>query len=159
EWLAGTLWPDSDQSQAFANMRPVLSELRKALATEGQRLQSPDRHTLMLDLTGAEVDLLRFDAAIMSGTLSELEHAVGLYRGPFLEGCPEDWASQEREAREQVYLQALQTLGDASLAGGDYDAAVGYYQQAVQFDPWREAARRGWMEALSRKGDTNAALQ
>src|SRR5579862_936098 len=67
EWLAGTLWPDVDQSKAFANLRPVLSELRSALATQGNRLQSPNRLTLLLDLTDAEVDLLRFDAAIKTG--------------------------------------------------------------------------------------------
>src|SRR5262249_9077534 len=100
-----------------------------------------------------------FDAAIASGTLSALEQAVALYRGPLLEGCNEEWIPQEREAREQVYLQALQTLGDASLAGGDYDAAAGYYQQTVRIDPRRAAARRGWMEALAKHGDTNAALQ
>src|SRR5262249_8485254 len=50
EWLAGTMWPDSDQSQAFANLRPILSELRRTMGTEGIRLQSPDRHTVMLDL-------------------------------------------------------------------------------------------------------------
>jgi DNA-binding SARP family transcriptional activator len=159
EWLAGALWPDSDQSQAIANLRPVLSELRRALATQGNRVQSPDRHTLALDLTDAEVDLLRFDAAIASGTLSALEQAVGLYRGPLLEGCNEEWVFPEREAREQVYLQALKTLGDASLADGNYAAAAGCYQQAVRTDPWQEAARRGWMEALAKNGDTNAALQ
>ena len=35
EWLAGTLWPDADQDQAFANLRPVLSDLRRALGEEG----------------------------------------------------------------------------------------------------------------------------
>jgi predicted ATPase/DNA-binding SARP family transcriptional activator len=159
EWLAATLWPDLDQSRAFANLRPVLSELRSALAAQGKRLQTPDRHTLLLDLVGAEVDLLRFDDAIKSGKPSALQHAVALYRGPLLEGCHEEWVVQEREAREQVYLQALQKLGDAAVAGGDYDAAAGYYQQAVRVDPWREAARRGWMEALSSNGDINAALQ
>src|SRR5579862_3509012 len=146
EWLAATLWPDLDQSRAFANLRPVLSELRSALATQGTRLQSPDRHTLLLDLAGAEVDLLRFDAAINSGKPSDLQHAVALYRGPLLEGCHEEWVPQEREAREQLYLQALQKLGDMALAGGDHDIAAGYYQQAVRVDPWQEAARRGWMQ-------------
>jgi predicted ATPase/DNA-binding SARP family transcriptional activator len=159
EWLAGTMWPEVEQSNAFDNLRPVLSELRKALGDQSQRLQSPDRFTLVLDLTHAEVDLLRFDAAIHSGTLSELEQAVGLYRGPLLEGCREEWAVPERASREQVYLQALQTLGEASLAGEDYAAAASYYQQAVRMDPWREAERRGWMEALARQGDINAALQ
>src|SRR5579871_3480484 len=159
EWLAGTLWPEVDQSQAFANLRPVLSELRRALAAESNRLQSPDYHTLMLDLTGAEVDLLRFDAAIAGGTLPDLEQAVGLYGGPLLEGCNEEWVLQERAAREQNCLQALQKLGEACVAGGDYDAAAVYYRQIVRIDAWQEAARRGWMEALAKKGDLNAALQ
>jgi DNA-binding SARP family transcriptional activator len=89
EWLAGTLWPDLDQRQAFANLRPILSEMRRALDTEGNRLQSPNRHTLLLDLQDAEVDLLWFDAAIKSGTVSALKQAVLLYRGPLLEGCLE----------------------------------------------------------------------
>src|SRR5579862_3376319 len=126
EWLAGTLWPDVEQSKAFANLRPVLSELRKALATQGNRLQSPNRLTLLLDLTDAQVDLLRFDAAIKTGKLSDLEQAVGLYRGPLLEGCNEEWVFQERTVREQAYLQALQKLGDASVADEDYASAVGY---------------------------------
>ena len=159
DWLAGTLWPDLDQSQAFANLRPILSELRRALAVEERRLQSPDRHTLLLDLTGTEVDVLAFDAAIKRGKLSDLEQAVALYSGPLLEGCSEEWVFQERSVREQHCLQALQKLGDAALKDSDYGAAVGYYRQAVGIDPWQEAARRGWMEALSRSGDINAALQ
>jgi DNA-binding SARP family transcriptional activator len=30
-WLAGTLWPDSDESQALHNLRDALVHLRKAL--------------------------------------------------------------------------------------------------------------------------------
>jgi predicted ATPase/DNA-binding SARP family transcriptional activator len=159
DWLAGTLWPDRSQSQAFANLRPVLSELRRAMATEGRRLQSPNHHTLLLDLTDADVDLLQFDAALKSGTFAHLEQAVALYRGPLLEGCQEPWIEPERLAREQLYLQALKTLGEATLTDGRYQAAVDYYQRAVQTDPWQEAARRGWMEALAQSGDVNAALQ
>src|SRR5580704_2752220 len=81
EWLAGTLWPDLDQSRAYANMRPILSELRRALGDQGRRLQIPDRQSVLLDLTGAAVDALQFDAAIVSGTLSDLGRAVSLYRG------------------------------------------------------------------------------
>jgi predicted ATPase/DNA-binding SARP family transcriptional activator len=159
EWLAATLWPDLDQDHAFANLRSNLSGLRSALGGQGKRLQSPNRHTLLLELTDAEVDVLRFDAMIANKQLSALEQAVGLYQGPLLEGCHEEWVFQERAAREQDCLQALQKLGDAALAAEDYATAVGYYQRAVSLDPWGEAARRGWMEALARSGDSNAALQ
>ncbi|MCW3051245.1 MAG: hypothetical protein JWN14_415, partial [Chthonomonadales bacterium] len=159
EWLAGTLWPNMDQSQALAGLRTILSELRSGLGGQKDRLQSPDRSTLLLNLAGAEVDVIAFDAAIADKELPALEQAVALYRGPLLEGCNEEWAPQERNAREQNCLQALQKLADAALLAGDYSTAVGYFQRAVSIDPWWDAARRGWMEALAKSGDTNTALQ
>jgi predicted ATPase/DNA-binding SARP family transcriptional activator len=159
EWLAGTLWPDLDQSQAFANLRPILSELRRALGDQGKRLQSPDRRTLLLQLTDADVDVLSFDAAIKRGKPADLERVVALYQGPLIEGCNEEWVSQERAVREQHCLHALLQLGEAAMGGGAYSTAVGYYQRAASLDPWSDTARRGWMEALARGGDRNAALQ
>src|SRR5678815_3470787 len=49
-WLAGTLWPDSEESQALHNLRDALVYLRKALGPEGKRLQSPSRDTLTFAL-------------------------------------------------------------------------------------------------------------
>ena len=108
---------------------------------------------------GADADILAFDAAILSKKPAALKQAVALYRGPLLEDCAEEWVAQERNAREQDCLQALQTLADAALAAGDHPAAIAYYRRAVSLDPWQEAARRGWMEALAKSGDRNAALQ
>lgn len=76
ERLAGTLWPDVIQERAAGNLRVVLSELRHALGSEGGRLLSPGHHTLSLDLTGAEVDLRAFDAAMHSKNLKALKQAV-----------------------------------------------------------------------------------
>jgi non-specific serine/threonine protein kinase len=159
EWLAGTLWPDSDQSRCFRNLRVVLSELRSALGPEGRRLRSPNRHTLTLDLTGATADVCAFDAAIVDGSGPALEQAVKLYRGRLLEGCNEEWVGQERAVREQDCLQALLRLADSALIARDVGLAIRYYQKAAGIDPWLDAARRGWMEALAWSGDTNAALQ
>lgn len=162
EWLAGTLWPDVDQAQAFANLRPALSELRKALGSEGERLQSPNRNSLLLDLTGAEVDVLRFDAALSSKTTASLERlddAVEMYRGPLLEGCAEEWVVADRETREQACLRALETLATAAAADGNPDGAADYWRRASTLAPLSEVPRRGLMEALTNSGDSNAALQ
>ena len=159
EWLAGTLWPEVESSLAFANLRPILSELRKALGSQSERLQSPNRHTLRLDLTEAEVDVRDFDAAMISKGIPALERAVLLYRGPLLEGCSEDWVSQERSQREQACLQALNTLGTAAVEGGENEAALNYYRRAVTLDPLWDVAQRGLMVALDKGGDRNAALQ
>src|SRR5579871_3566801 len=159
EGVAALLWPETDPSHAAANLALHLSELRKALGPQATRLKSPERGALRLDLRGAAVDVLAFDAAIKGGTLSDLERAVTLYSGPLLEGCNEGWVCEERTAREQDCLTALQRLGEAAVVGGDHQQAVSYYQRVVSLDPWQEGARRGWMEALAQSGDRNAALQ
>lgn len=159
EWLASTLWPDTDLSIAFTNLRPVIWELRRALGDQAYRIQSPDRVTVILDLEDADVDLAAFDTAIRQGGTEGFERAVALYRGPLLEGCPEEWAPQERGAREQDCVQALQTLADDALAAAEHARAIDFYQRLITFDPWRDAARRGLMTALSQSGDINAALQ
>ena len=158
EWLAETLWPDADLDQSLTSLRTVLSELRQALGHEGGRLLSPNRRSLCLELGGMAVDLLEFDAATGSRDPVVLKQAVALYRGPLLEGCTEEWVAQERLVREQDCLRVLQTLADAALAAGEWEAAAQYYRQAVGIDPWRESAQRGLMQALSQSGDSNAAL-
>jgi predicted ATPase/DNA-binding SARP family transcriptional activator len=159
DWLAGTLWPDVLQSQASASLRAVLSELRVALGTEGGRLQSPNRPTLLLDLAGAWADVLTFDTAAARGDIASLTEAVALYRGPLLEGITEEWVAQERTAREAVCLRALQTLANAAADAGKPDEAVALWQRAVSMAPLWDAARRGLMMAFAAEGDTNSALQ
>src|SRR5438552_15954756 len=66
-WLAGTLWPESGESRALQNLRNDLVSLRKALGPEVGRLHSPAPDSLTLELTGAEVDVLQFDATIQTG--------------------------------------------------------------------------------------------
>src|SRR5687768_17198872 len=100
DWLAGTLWPESTHAQGSHNLSMSLTDLRHALGAEAARLRSPARHTLCLDLAGAAVDVLAFDAAVANGDATSLEQAVALYRGPLLEGCAEEWIFQERQVRE-----------------------------------------------------------
>ncbi|MCW3054423.1 MAG: hypothetical protein JWN14_3593 [Chthonomonadales bacterium] len=158
-WLAGTLWPDIEESRALSNLRGCLTQLRSALGEQGKRVQSPSRHTLILNLEGAEVDIDLFAAAMASKHPAALQQAVAVYRGPLLEDCSEDWAWQERNILEQDCLQALQMLADNALAAGDYLTAIGYYRRSIGLDPWGEVARRRLMEALAASGDRNAALQ
>jgi predicted ATPase/class 3 adenylate cyclase len=155
DWLAGLLWPESTERQALRNS---LTDLRRALGPEADRLRSPTLHSLALDLSGAEVDVLAFDAAIAQGDRPALEQAVSLYRGPLLEGSGEEWAFHERQVREQAYLRALETLAADALAGGAPAVAEGYLRRAVGVDPLREGAQRALMQVLAAGGNYGAAL-
>ena len=74
--------------------------------------------TLRLDLAGAAVDVLQFDAAIAAGDDESLRRAVELYTGPLLEGCVEEWAFSERAARAEQCLAALETLAERAAGAG-----------------------------------------
>jgi predicted ATPase/class 3 adenylate cyclase len=157
-WLAGTLWPDSSEELAAQSLRTSLADLRRALGPEAGRLRSPTPHTLSLDLAGAEIDVMAFDAASARGDMPALERAVTLHRGPLLEGCAEEWAFQERQVREQAYLEALETLAGHALAHGDLAAAEHHLRRTVAVDPLRENAQRSLMKALAAGGSYAAAL-
>jgi DNA-binding SARP family transcriptional activator len=158
-WLASTLWPDSPPPQAYACLRNSLKGLRETLGPEADRLRGPSPQTLALELTGASVDVLAFDAAIAQGDTAALERAVALYRGPLLEGCAEEWAFPERGAREQAYLGALETLAACAHAAGDLSAAERYLRLAAAADPLRESAHRALMRLLADAGQEAAVHQ
>src|SRR5207253_1283253 len=139
DWLAALLWPDSTPAQAFHSLRMTLTDLRHALGPEACRLRSPTPRTLCLELAAAEVDVVAFDEAIAAGDDAALERAAALYRGPLLEGCAEEWAFQERQWREEVYLAALETLAREAAANGDAAAAELHLRRAVAVDPLRES--------------------
>jgi predicted ATPase/DNA-binding SARP family transcriptional activator len=155
DWLGSLLWPASTGSQALRNS---LTDLRRALGEEAGRLRSATSQTLCLDLAGGEVDVVAFDAAIARGDASSLEAAVSLYRGPLLEGCGEEWVVEERQAREQAYLGALERLAGAALGSGDLAATEHYLRRVVSVDPLRESAQRALMQALASGGSCSAAL-
>jgi predicted ATPase/DNA-binding SARP family transcriptional activator/Tfp pilus assembly protein PilF len=156
--LAGTFWPESSPEQALLNLRRNLMDLRQALGAEAERLRSPNRDTLRLDLTDASVDLLRFDAAVAAGDENSLHEAVVLYRGPLLEGCSEAWIFGEREARREACLQALERLADLALAHGEATAALGHLLRAETLDPLRDSVQQRRMQTLAESGDLPAAL-
>jgi predicted ATPase/DNA-binding SARP family transcriptional activator len=162
DWLAATFWPDNDESQALFYLRKNLSNLRHVLGSEAHRLLSPTPRTLRFDLSGAYADVLCFDAATCApatASAEALEQAVALYRGPLLVDCPDEWVTTEREARAQVYLAALETLAQQSLANASPTAAARWLRLILANDPYRESAYAALMQALADCGDRAAVIQ
>ena len=159
DWLAGLFWPDTPQKAALGNLRRSLTDLRRVLGEDASCLMAPTSRTVSFDPAGTSVDVLEFDSAAARGDAVALQQVVALYRGPLLEGCFEEWALREREAREQTYLDALDTLAEMAMARGEPQEAVRCLRRALPMDPLREPMQRALIAALAASGDYGAATQ
>lgn len=152
DWLAETLWPDSRIDQSLAYLRQSLCLLRRAMGSQAGRLQATV-HWLRLDIDGADVDFVKFDAAIVRGDDASLQVAIGLYTGPLLEGCTETWAVNEQRLREQRWLLALEKLAEIERTHGRFREASALLHRLIRHDPLRESAHRALMLTLADSGD------
>ena len=170
--LAQFLWPDSDPGQARANLRKTISELNKVVGSHFDISRttiapSPDTpYWIDRDELRAALDLLPSDNQTLSNSdVEQLETAVGLYHGGFLDGFYlrdsyefENWALLERERWQQQIIVVLNRLINYHLHRRNYNEGIQYADRLLQIDPLREEAHRLKMRLLARAGDRNAAL-
>jgi len=155
-WLAGTLWADSEEHQALYNLRRSLSDLRHVLGEEARCVTAPTPHTLRLAVESCAVDVIEFDTAVRRGDSDSLDRAITLYTGRLLEGCLEEWAIPEAEARERAFLTALKTQTSRALTEGSFERAEALARQAISIDFTEETVWRLLFTALARQGNSAA---
>ena len=147
-----SLWPDMDQSQAFANLRPVLSELRGRWADQRERLQSPTvTPSASISRTRSGCPPLRCRdnegntgrSGAGRGALSAAPCWKAAARSGYFRNAPCASKTACRRCRDwQMRLWPPATMKrQSAIISGRSD-----------LDPWSEAARRGWMEALAKSG-------
>jgi predicted ATPase/DNA-binding SARP family transcriptional activator len=155
-WLAAMLWPEDDRPRNSLNTS--VNDLRTALGPEAYRLSGTPQ-TLCLDLSGADIDVIIFDAAIKSKDLLTLQEAVTLYTRPLLEECFEPWVVEERDQRQDDYIRALEILAHKALEDGDHKGAVLWLKKAVAVDVLQQHLHRLLMQTLAKDGAYTAALE
>jgi DNA-binding SARP family transcriptional activator/predicted ATPase len=186
EALAEMLWPDRPEGAARANLRHTLAGLRHAIgdrAGSAERARSGDkdadppflhvtRQTIQLNRSSdAWVDAAEFDALVARGMapgglgVRQLEEAVGLYRGAFLEdvlvgdsAAFEEWALLKREQYSRQALGVLDRLAEWHSQLGDHERALAYARRRVELEPWDEKGQRQVMRLLAYGGQRRAAL-
>ncbi len=167
ERLAGLLWEDHSEKSARTNLRRALADLRQALSDHGTdpSYVVADRKTIRLNpLSDIAVDVTEFTTRLAAGSTEDLEAAVELHRGSFLEGFSipdspafEEWALLQRESLNRGMLGALQSLADEYESLGDA-RAMAYAWRLVELDPWRESAHRQVMRMLAASGRRGEAV-
>jgi DNA-binding SARP family transcriptional activator/predicted ATPase len=161
ESLAGLLWGEMPDAAAKANLRKILSAMREVAGNE----LIIDRQTVALDVDSAYwLDTGVFEAKLQGG-VHQIEEAVGLYGGDFLEGfyvrsAPafEEWALAERERLRQMALRALYRLVGHYTAKGDHGRGLDYATRLLALEPWHEEVHQQMMMLLALSGQRSAAL-
>jgi DNA-binding SARP family transcriptional activator len=174
EKLAGLLWPDWPEQAARANLRRALANLRRIIGD--RQATTPFLHITRQAIqfnaaSEARVDVTAFTTPLQTAqlanqqTIPQLEEAVALYRGEFLEGFSlpdspvfEEWALLNRERLRRLVMEALRHLADRHERGGEYERAFQHAWHQVELDPWREKAHRQVMRLLALSGQRGAAL-
>ncbi len=172
--LAGLLWGGQPEERARHNLRQALWSLRRRLGPEA--LESERLSAGLSALLSCRVDALDFEAEIeraahcrrggeLVAAIGHLEAAIALYRGDFLARFDlpdclefEEWAMRRRAWLREYALEALTHLVAHQTQRGKYDRALGYAQQQLALDPWREEAHRALMRLLALTGQRSAAL-
>jgi DNA-binding SARP family transcriptional activator len=158
-FVAGSLWIESDEERANANLRSALWRLRHL----GVPLVDATRTHLAL-ATGVAVDLhetaararrvLRSEPPL---SLDELDaDALG---GELLPDWYDDWLLIERERFHQLRLHALEALCENLAAADAYGSAVEAGLACVAAEPLRESAHRALIRIHLSEGNSGEAIR
>jgi len=170
EVLAGLLWPEFPERSARTNLRNALANLRQVigdgnaspafLAITHQTIQFNGQSDYWLD-----VDAFEGLLATVPPGCEELEQAVSLVRGPFLEGFSladaapfEEWLLLHREHVCRQVVGALDSLAAIYERQGAFEQALAHARRRVELEPWEEDGQRQLMRLLARSGHRSQAL-
>lgn len=167
--LIDVVWPSGAPKDPQADLRVILTRLRRALAPatlEGReqlRLTLPAPVWVDVEVAVGAIEAARGDAgaAAWRGVLEHARAALELLRPGFLPAQGGAWAQDERREHEELELEALEWIARAGLAlgGAELAAAQRAARDLVSRSPFRESGHRLLMEALAATGNAAEALQ
>src|SRR5256886_10169317 len=184
--LAAFLWPDSAPQDARTALRNAIALLRGLLADSDG---SPSQHSHLLgehELLGLnphaplELDLdvvqqawqqaqrlsLAPSEEQRAALVSQVQHALSLVRGPFLEGFWlreeggfDHWVQQQQQQWQVRLHHLFERLSSWQESGGELELARATLTRWLALDALSEEASRRLMRVDLALGDASAALQ
>jgi two-component SAPR family response regulator len=165
--ICDAFWPNLDIDQAVNVFHVTKRRLHKALDLD-VLLHIENYYQINPELT-VYYDIVDFVETLMRGRYSEGEdqfsawqHAVELYRGPFLQGHDETWIMDRRKAMRTGYLEAVMGMARTYVDRGKGETALKLYRSALDEDFSREDLHRELMllyNELGRRGEAVAHFQ
>ncbi|KGF71447.1 hypothetical protein DO97_19565 [Neosynechococcus sphagnicola sy1] len=169
--LAVHLWPDATDTDAKANLRRRLHELKQLIPEIDRWLRVEPKTIQWIQDESCWLDVAEFKAAIAAtiplpqtptplySSIQALEQAVNLYQGDLLPSCYDDWIEPYREQLRQQAIAGLDTLVTTFTTQGDNRSAIRYAQHLQRIDPLYEPAYCHLMRLHAQAGDRASALR
>jgi TolB-like protein/DNA-binding SARP family transcriptional activator len=164
ERLAALLWSESAERQARQNLRQCLLDLRREFEPTGLEPLKVDRVTVALDPALIATDAGELLTLSQSEDVADLERAMNLYAGPFLDGFDtddgvlHDWIREQRARFESSAAVAFEKCALRQDETGNGAQAIRAAERLVALDPLRESAQRLLIRLLARHVGRDAAL-
>ena len=134
--LLGLLWPETDSDRARHSLTQAIYTARRATGIDDLFLTSG---SLRLNRDRVSSDIDDFERALDA---RDLESAVALYDGPFLDGFFlsgsaefEQWISAQRMRLENLAVSALEELATRASSAGDHWRAIEWRRRLVALRP------------------------
>lgn len=154
------LWPERDSERARHALNQLLHTQRKLFEPEELFLGGK---TLRLNPALIKTDVGEFETALDRG---ELEAAVALWGGPFLDGFFlkestefERWAQEQRDRLARRLCGAFVDLAKTAMAQGAHERSVQWWRRAADTDPLDSLIAIHVVEALAIMGNRAGAIR
>jgi DNA-binding SARP family transcriptional activator/Tfp pilus assembly protein PilF len=159
------LWPDASPHAGAGNLRLIVHLLRRALEISPDR-PSPVRSERgwvgLNDAYDWEIDLERFEHVLQTAgdRIDVLEQAAALSGdAPLADDIYDDWAVPIRDRVQREWRSLCTRLADLHLDRGAMGKAAGWYERALDADPFDEEVLRRLLQVLTDLGRGAEALR
>ena len=164
EQITTELWPEMSPGKARSNFHINVYRIRRAIFP-GIFLLEHGQYRLDPDLE------IRFDVAEFERLLNQaerlppdsevriptLEQAVGMYRGPFMQGFYSEWVETRRRDLENKYIRSLSLLATLYGDSAKYGAAIVVLEKLIAIDPYQDEVYSWLVEYYLATGDRVSA--
>jgi len=161
-YVAGTLWPDTTDSRANANLRSSLWRVARSgyplIDVSSQEL-AISRH-ITVDIHNAVARAHRLlDSSCPCEDILTNETRAALSADLLPDWSENEWVLVEQEQYHQLRLHALEAMSARLDAAGRHGEAVAAGLAAVRAEPLRESAHLALVKAHLAAGNRGAALR
>lgn len=157
--VAGTLWLESTQDRALANLR---SAVWRARACDGSLLEITSDRIRLADCVEVDAhDVAASSRRLIDGSTASYDHdlAPDVMTVELLPDWLDEWVVFERARLRQLFLHALEALTYRLSNLGQHAQAIEAGMSLVRREPLRESAHCALIEAHLAEGNRDEALR